>query len=169
VAWRPAYVALGSNLSDPRRQVEAAFEALARLPDARLIARSGLWRSRPLGPQDQPDFVNAVAGVLTTSGPRELLSSLREVERRRGKAEPAVRWGPRVIDLDLLVFADLSAREADLVLPHPGLPQRNFVLYPLAEIAAELWVPGLARVSRLRADVSPAGIERLAARGSGDD
>jgi 2-amino-4-hydroxy-6-hydroxymethyldihydropteridine diphosphokinase len=169
VAWRPAYVALGSNLSDPRRQVEAAFTALAALPDARLIARSGLWRSRPMGPQDQPEFVNAVAGLLTTAGPREFLHQLRELERRLGKTEPAVRWGPRVIDLDLLVFGDLSVDEPGLVLPHPGLHQRNFVLYPLSEIAAELQVPGLARVSRLRERVSAAGIERLAARGSGDD
>jgi 2-amino-4-hydroxy-6-hydroxymethyldihydropteridine diphosphokinase len=169
VAWRPAYVALGSNLSDPRRQVEAAFEALAHLPDSRLVARSGLWRSRPLGPQDQPDFVNAAAGILTRSGPFELLASMQEIERRLGRIEPAVRWGPRVIDLDLLVFADLRAEQAGLTLPHPGLPRRNFVLYPLAEIAAELWVPGLARVSRLREEISSAGIERLAARGPGDD
>ena len=169
MAWRPAYVALGSNLSDPRRQVEGAFDSLARLTNARLVARSGLWRSAPLGPQDQPDFVNAAAGLLTTAEPREFLASLRELERRLGKTEPIVRWGPRVIDLDLLVFGDLRVEEAGLTLPHPALPQRNFVLYPLAEIAADLWVPGLARVGRLREEVSPAGIERLAARGSGDD
>ena len=168
MAWRPAYVALGSNLSEPVRQVEAAFEALAVLPDTRLIARSSLWRSRPMGPQDQPDFVNAAAGLLTTAGPREFLSSLQALERRLGKTTPAVHWGARVIDLDLLVFGSLQSEEAGLVLPHPGLHQRNFVLYPLSEIAAELQVPGLARVCRLRERVSAAGIERLAARGSGD-
>jgi 2-amino-4-hydroxy-6-hydroxymethyldihydropteridine diphosphokinase len=98
-----------------------------------------------------------------------LLADLQALERRLGKTEPAVRWGPRVIDLDLLAFADLVADEPGLTLPHPGLHRRNFVLYPLAEIAAELWVPGLARVGRLRDRVSPAGIERLAARGSRDD
>jgi 2-amino-4-hydroxy-6-hydroxymethyldihydropteridine diphosphokinase len=169
MAWRPAYVALGSNLSDPRRQVENAFEALAALPDARLVVRSSLWRSAPLGPQDQPEFVNAVAGFVTTRKPREFLASMQAVERRLGKTEPAVRWGPRVIDLDLVAFADLQVDEPGLTLPHPGLHRRNFVLYPLAEIAAELWVPGLARVCRLRDRVSPAGVERLAARGSGDD
>ena len=168
MAWRPAYVALGSNLSDPRRQVESAFDALAALPDARLVVRSSLWRSAPLGPQDQPEFVNAVAGLVTTREPREFLASLQAVERRLGKAEPAVRWGPRVIDLDLVVFADMQVDQPGLTLPHPGLHRRNFVLYPLSEIAAELWVPGLARVCRLRDRVSPAGIERLAARGSGD-
>jgi 2-amino-4-hydroxy-6-hydroxymethyldihydropteridine diphosphokinase len=169
VAWRPAYVALGSNLSDPVRQVQAAFAALATLPQTRLIARSGLWRSRPMGPQDQPEFVNAAAGLLTTAEPRALLESLQAVERHLGKTAPAVRWGPRVIDLDLLAVGGLELAEPGLRLPHPGLHQRNFVLYPLCEIAAELWVPGLARVRRLRERVSPAGIERLAARGSGDD
>lgn len=169
MAWRPAYVALGSNLSDPRRQVENAFEALASLPDTRLIARSGLWRSAPLGPQDQPEFVNAAAGLVTKREPREFLASLQELERRLGKSEPAQRWGPRTIDLDLVAFADVRSDEGGLTLPHPGLHRRNFVLYPLAEIAAELWVPGLARVGRLREGVAPAGIERLAARGSGDD
>ncbi|HKX99816.1 MAG TPA: 2-amino-4-hydroxy-6-hydroxymethyldihydropteridine diphosphokinase [Steroidobacteraceae bacterium] len=169
MAWRPAYVALGSNLSDPRRQVEGAFQALAGLADARLLARSSLWRSEPLGPQDQPEFVNAAAGLVTTLAPRDFLLSLKSLERKLGKTDPAVRWGPRVIDLDLLVFADLQVDEPGLTLPHPGLPRRNFVLYPLSEIAAELWVPGLARVCRLRERVSPAGIERLAARGSGDD
>ena len=169
MAWRPAYVALGSNLSDPRRQVEGAFQALASLGDARLVARSSLWRSQPLGPQEQPEFVNAAAGLVTTLAPRDFLASLQALERKLGKTDPAVRWGPRVIDLDLLVFADLHVDEPGLTLPHPGLPQRNFVLYPLSEIAAELWVPGLARVCRLRERVSPAGIERLAARGSGDD
>jgi 2-amino-4-hydroxy-6-hydroxymethyldihydropteridine diphosphokinase len=169
MAWRPAYVALGSNLSDPRRQVENALEALAALPDARLIARSSLWRSAPLGPRDQPKFVNAAAGLVTTLSPREFLAALQGIERRLGKSEPAVRWGPRVIDLDLVAFADVRAAEKGLTLPHPGLHQRNFVLYPLSEFAAELFVPGLARVSRLRERVAPAGIERLAGRGCGDD
>ncbi len=169
MAWRPAYVALGSNLSDPVRQVQAAFAALAALPETRLVARSGLWRSRPLGPQDQPEFINAAAGLLTTAEPRTLLESLQAVERRLGKTEPPVRWGPRVIDLDLLAVGALEISEPGLQLPHPGLHQRNFVLYPLSEIAADLWVPGLARVCRLRERISPAGIERLAARGSGDD
>ena len=169
MAWTPAYVALGSNLSGPRRQVEAAFEALAGLPDSRLVLRSSLWRSAPMGPQDQPAFVNAVAGCLTTSSPREFLDRLRELERSLGKVEPSLRWGPRAIDLDLLVFGDNKLEEPGLTLPHPGLHQRNFVLYPLSEIAADLWVPGLARVRRLRERVSAAGIERLGARGSVDD
>lgn len=167
--WTPAYVALGSNLSGPRRRVEEAFEALAGLPDSRLVLRSSLWRSAPMGPQEQPAFVNAAAGLVTTAPPRAFLESLKALEQRLGKTEPAVRWGPRVIDLDLLAFGELKCEEPGLRLPHPGLHQRNFVLYPLSEIAAELWVPGLARVRRLCERVSDAGIERLGARGSGDD
>ena len=167
--WTPAYVALGSNLSGPQRRVEDAFEALAGLPGSRLVLRSSLWRSVPMGPQDQPAFVNAAAGLVTTARPRAFLESLKALEQRLGKTEPAVRWGPRVIDLDLLAFGELKCEEPGLRLPHPGLHQRNFVLYPLSEIAAELWVPGLARVRRLCERVSGAGIERLGARGSGDD
>ena len=167
--WRPAYVALGSNLAGPRRQVEQAFAALAALPDTQLISRSSLWRSAPMGPQDQPPFVNAAAGLLTQESAQELLAALKGIERQLGRTEPAVRWGPRVIDLDLVVFADLRMEEPGLTLPHPGLHQRNFVLYPLSEIAAELWVPGLDRVRRLRERVSAEGIERLDARGAGDD
>ncbi len=167
--WRPAYVGLGSNLSDPRRQVERAFDAIAQITHARFVLGSGLWRSRPMGPQDQPEFVNAAAGLLTTLAPQALLVELQEIERRMGKTGPVVRWGPRVIDLDLLAVGDLRVDEPGLRLPHPGLHRRNFVLYPLAEIAAELWVPGLARVRALRERVSGEGIERLAARKSGDD
>jgi 2-amino-4-hydroxy-6-hydroxymethyldihydropteridine diphosphokinase len=169
MAWTPAYVALGSNLSGPRLQVESALAALGDLPGCRLVLRSSLWRSRPMGPRDQPQFVNAVAGLLTTTTPPALLAALQAIERRAGKVEPAVRWGPRVIDLDLLVFGELRVDEPGLVLPHPGLHQRNFVLYPLAEIAAELWVPGLDRVRRLRERVAAAGIVRLGTRGTGDD
>lgn len=160
--WRPAYVALGSNLSDPRRQVESAFGALASLADTRLVLRSQLWRSRPMGPEDQPDFVNAAAGLVTMLAPRDLLGRLKAIEAQMGRTEPAVRWGPRVIDLDLLLVGDLRSDEADLRLPHPGLHQRNFVLYPLAQIAAELWVPGHGRVRSLLQQVSAAGIEPLA-------
>ena len=166
--WHPAYVALGSNLSDPARQVENAMDALAGMADTRLVSRSSLWKSQPLGPSDQPDFVNAVAGLLTTAAPQAFLAALKAIERRLGRTLPVVRWGPRVIDLDLLLYGDRQAEEPDLTLPHAGLHQRNFVLYPLAEIAAELWVPGRGRVRTLKRRAAGDGLERLAARGSGD-
>ena len=165
--WQPAYVALGSNLDDPRRQVERAFGELAGLSDTKLVLRSGLWRSQPMGPQDQPHFVNAVAGLLTRRGPQELLQDLRMLERRMGKIEPAQRWGPRLIDLDLLLVGEARFDEPGLQLPHAGLHQRNFVLYPLAEIAPSLWVPGHGRVCRLQQAVAGDGIEPMAARNTG--
>ena len=167
VVWQPAYVALGSNLDDPRRQVERAFDGLESLAETRLVLRSGLWRSAPMGPKDQPDFINAVAGLLTRRQPRALLEELRTLERRMGKVEPAIRWGPRVIDLDLLMVGDARCDEPGLQLPHPGLHQRNFVLYPLAEIAASLWIPDRGRVCRLLDGIPGDGIERLAARNTG--
>jgi 2-amino-4-hydroxy-6-hydroxymethyldihydropteridine diphosphokinase len=166
--WHPAYVALGSNLSKPARQVETAIDALAAMAGTRLVSRSSLWKSRPLGPPDQPDFVNAVAGLLTTATPQAFLATLKALERRLGRTLPVARWGPRVIDLDLLLYGDRQADEPDLTLPHAGLHQRNFVLYPLAEIAAELWVPGRGRVRTLKQRAAGDGLERLAARGSGD-
>jgi 2-amino-4-hydroxy-6-hydroxymethyldihydropteridine diphosphokinase len=159
--WYPAYIALGSNLDDPAAQVETAFNALAQLGRCRLVARSRLYRTQPLGPQDQPEFVNAAAGLLTALSPRELLVELKRLETTLGREQPVVRWGPRRIDLDLLVYADARVAESDLVIPHPGLPERNFVLYPLRDIAPELLVPGHGRVSQLAARVGAAGLALL--------
>lgn len=166
--WRPAYVALGGNLSEPLCQVRNTLDALGAIAGTRLVLRSSPWRSRPMGPQDQPDFVNAVAGLVTARPARELFESLQAIERSMGKVEPVVRWGPRLIDLDLLAVGADRLDEPGLRLPHPGLHRRNFVLYPLAEIAAELWVPGVGRVRTLRDSVSGEGLERLASWGSGD-
>lgn len=160
--WYPAYVALGSNLDQPVTQIERAFAVLASLQHCRLIARSRLYRTQPLGPQDQPEFINAAAGLLTTLTPRQLLVELKRLERELGRAHPVVRWGPRLIDLDLLVHADARISESDLTVPHPGLPERNFVLYPLRDLAPELLVPGHGRVSQLAARVGSTGLVLLA-------
>jgi len=159
--WRPAYVALGSNLADPAAQVAAALGRLRGIPGTRLIARSRLWASRPLGPQDQPDFVNAVAGLLTQLGARELLGELQALERAMGRTSPVVRWGPRSIDLDLLAMGSDELFEPALRLPHPGVHERDFVLYPLAELAPELWIPGRGRVEALARRVANRGIVPL--------
>lgn len=161
--WRPAYVALGSNLDDPMRQVSSAFGCLATLPATRLVARSRLWRTLPVGPQDQPAYVNAAAGLLTQVDPEDLLAALQGIECAMGKVPPPVRWGPRRIDLDLLAFGNERRDAPGFVLPHPGLPARAFVLYPLAEFAAELVIPGLGRISDLAARVSSEGLEPLEA------
>jgi len=158
----PAYIALGSNLDDPPRQIAAAFERLAAVAGCRLVARSRLYRTAPLGPQDQPEFVNAVAGLLTVLAPRGLLQALKRIEGELGRAQPIVRWGPRRIDLDLLLLDDVRMAEPDLAIPHPGLTRRNFVLYPLRDIAPELLVPGEGRVEMLAARAGSAGLALLA-------
>jgi len=152
--WRPAYIGIGSNLDSPVEQVERGIEALAGLPDSVFELRSGLYRSRPLGPADQPDFINAVVAILTRLEPAALLAELHAVERARGRLRDGERWGPRTLDLDLLSFDGLVADDATLKLPHPGIAQRNFVLLPWKEIAPHYRVPGLATVAEL-ADRAP--------------
>ena len=159
--WVPVYVAIGSNLNEPSDQVRKAFDALASLAKTRLISRSRLYRSAPLGPKDQPEFVNAAAGLLTQLSARELLVQLKDLERKLGRDVPVLRWGPRLIDLDLLVYGTERINETDLTVPHPGVPVRNFVLYPLQDIAAELNIPGHGSVAQLAARVGDAGLVPL--------
>ncbi len=160
-SWIPAYVALGSNLDEPRRQVERGFEALARLPETQLVLRSRLYTSKPFGPIAQPDFVNAVAGVLTRLAPFVLLEALKRLEVELGRAAPVERWGPRLIDFDLLVYGEAVIDEPNLTVPHPGIPQRNFVLYPLADIAPDLAIPGVGVVRALATRTSADGLQVL--------
>jgi 2-amino-4-hydroxy-6-hydroxymethyldihydropteridine diphosphokinase len=161
VRWLPVYVGVGSNLADPETQVRRAVQALARLPGTRLISSSPLYRTPPLGEVAQPAFVNAVAGALSQSTPEELLAALRDLERELGREPPRERWGPRVIDLDLLVVGSEERATETLTLPHAGIAMRDFVLYPLADIAPDLDVPRLGRVAALRDRVVNRGIERL--------
>ena len=159
--WLPAYVGVGSNLASPGEQVKLALNALDRLPRSRLVVSSPLYRTTPFGDVVQPAFVNAVAGLLTQSTPEELLAALRELERELGREPPRERWGPRVIDLDLLVVGREERATETLTLPHRGIAERDFVLYPLADIAPDLDVPRLGRVATLRERVANRGIERL--------
>lgn len=161
--WHPAYVALGSNLDDPVRQVRRAFDALATLPATRVIARSPLYRSVPMGPVAQPDFINAVAGLLTQLDAMSLLSALKRLEGSLGRAAPVVRWGPRLIDLDLLVHGTTELANDMIMVPHPGIVERAFVLAPLADVAPSLLVPGRGRVNALLEHIDRAGLQRLEA------
>ena len=161
--WFPAYVALGSNLDDPPAQVTRAFTALEGLRGSRMVARSSLYRSRPFGPVAQPDFVNAVAGMLTTLDAAAMLAELKALEERLGRERPVVRWGPRRIDLDLLVHGTTHSDGPQLQVPHPGIAERAFVLAPLAEVAPDLDVPGVGRVRTLAARIDTAGLSRMAA------
>ncbi len=168
---RPAWVALGANLGEPHRQVAAGFDALATLPDTVLEARSRIWRSRPLtppgeSPDDQPDYANAVARLTTGLAPAALLDALHGLEAAAGRVRER-HWGPRLLDLDLLLHDDVRSDTPALRLPHPGLLVRDFVLYPLADIDPRLILPnGLTVAAQL--DELPAG-ERPVPREDADD
>lgn len=160
--WYPAYVGLGSNLAQPARQVAAGFAALAGLADTLLVARSSLYRSPPMGPSDQPDYVNAAAGLLTTLAPEALLQSLQAIEAAHGRRRDGERWGPRTLDLDLLVYGrEDRPDDPMLTLPHPGIAERAFVLRPLHEIAPGLQVPRHGSVARLLRAVDARGVVPL--------
>ena len=159
--WYPAYVGLGSNLQGPARQLQAAIEMLGNLTGTRLMAQSSMFRSAPFGGIEQPDFVNAAVSLLTQLSARELLAELQQIEARRGRDSDEVRWGPRVIDLDLLVYSGAVIADSDLSVPHPGIAERNFVLLPLQEIAPELVIPGLGRLASLPVNVQEPQIERI--------
>ncbi|MEA3151535.1 MAG: 2-amino-4-hydroxy-6-hydroxymethyldihydropteridine diphosphokinase [Gammaproteobacteria bacterium] len=155
--WRPAYVGVGGNLDQPRERVLEAFERLATVPETRVELRSRFYLTRPMGPRDQPDFVNAAAGLLTHLSARELLDALLGIERAMGR-DRQERWGPRIIDLDLVWMTGKPIDEPGLELPHPGVSERNFVLYPLCDIAPTLLIPGHGRVVDLKTRVGDAGI-----------
>jgi 2-amino-4-hydroxy-6-hydroxymethyldihydropteridine diphosphokinase len=156
--WQPAYIGVGSNVDDPSAQVQRAVAKLRTLEKTRVECVSPLYGSRPFGPITQPDFVNAVVAVLTQLAPRALLSALQALEAALGRPAEHERWGPRVIDLDLLVYGRERCCAPDLTLPHAGIEARNFVLYPLAAIAPDLDIPGFGRVSQLAARVDSKGI-----------
>jgi 2-amino-4-hydroxy-6-hydroxymethyldihydropteridine diphosphokinase len=158
--WRPAYVAIGSNLEHPRDRVLEAMQRLGQLSAADTLLQSHLYLSRPMGPQDQPDYVNAAAGLLTQSTPQELLAQLLDIERSMGRIQRE-RWGPRVIDLDLVWMVDATVDEPGLKVPHPGVSTRNFVLYPLADIAPTMKIPGIGTVLDLKRSVGGDGISVL--------
>lgn len=155
----PAYIALGSNLSEPQRQLRAAFDALGCLPNTQLIARSSLYRSAPVGYADQPDFVNAVAAIRTALAPRVLLDKLLELERAQGRGRVrAFRNAPRTLDLDIVLYGEQVIHEPGLSVPHPRMHERAFVMVPLAEIAPDALVPGRGRVRELLHSVDAASV-----------
>jgi 2-amino-4-hydroxy-6-hydroxymethyldihydropteridine diphosphokinase len=154
-----AYIGLGSNLDDPQSQLMRAFEELNQIPQTRCLKRSRLYISKPIGPQDQPDYLNAVAGLLTRLDAHSLLEQLQRIERNHGRVR-AGRWGPRTLDLDLLLYGDKAIETPDLRVPHPLMHQRLFVLLPLQDIAPDRSIPGRGSLSELIA-VCPAGGVKL--------
>ena len=156
-----AFVAIGSNLDGPLRQVEAAFADLARIEQTSLEARSALYRSAPMGPPDQPHYVNAVAALSTRLTPASLLNALQSIEAARGRCRDGPKWGPRNLDLDLLLHGDTVISTPLLTLPHPGLTARNFVVYPLADVAPDLVLPDGQRLTEVLARLGDEGLQRL--------
>jgi 2-amino-4-hydroxy-6-hydroxymethyldihydropteridine diphosphokinase len=144
-----AYIGIGSNLDDPIAQVKDAFAELEMLPDSILQAKSSLYGSKPMGPADQPDYVNAVAAVDTLLSPEDLQAALRQIEDLQGRDRSADKWGPRLLDLDLLLYGKKKINTPELTVPHPGMHERDFVIIPLAEIAGNLNIPGRGLLSSL--------------------
>jgi 2-amino-4-hydroxy-6-hydroxymethyldihydropteridine diphosphokinase len=156
-----AVVALGSNLEDPRAQVRRAFGELGGLAGTRVLARSSLWETAPVGYADQPAFVNACALVETTLAPRQLLEGLLAIERAHGRVR-GVPNGPRTLDLDIVLYGETALHEEGLTLPHPRAHERAFVLAPLLEVWPDAIIPGRGRASQYRERVAGQAIERLA-------
>lgn len=135
-----AYIGLGSNLAEPQKQLRSALESMAEIPQTRLLRCSSFYRSAPVGPGEQPDYINAVAELETELAPLELLAQLQVIENAHGR-ERSVRWGARTLDLDILLFGRQRIDEPRLQVPHPRMAERNFVLLPLAELEPELQLP----------------------------
>ncbi len=156
-----AFIGIGSNLDDPVRHVETAIDDLNTIAETRLVATSSLYRTAPMGPQDQSDYINAVAEVTTELPPLDLLDALQAIENRHGRVRHGDRWGPRTLDLDLLLFANKSIDLPRLKVPHYGLKQRNFVLIPLFEIAEQLILPDGATLAQCVESIDESGIEKI--------
>lgn len=156
------YIGLGSNLLDPKRQLARACKALATMSHLQLRACSPFYRSKAIGPSDQPDYLNGVAEVTTSLEPHALLDALQAIETQQGRVRSSQRWGPRTLDLDILLYGEQVISDARLVVPHPELGARNFVLYPLHDVAGDdLVIPELGSLSSLLAACSREGLELL--------
>lgn len=144
-----SYIGIGSNQKDPIKQAQHAIEALRNLANTQLIKCSSLYCSAPMGPQDQPDYINAVVAIDTQLDAIELLDALQAIELNQGRVRKDNRWGPRTLDLDIILYADQQINSERLVVPHYGMHQREFVLYPLFEISPNLTMPNGTHLSHL--------------------
>lgn len=156
-----AYIGLGANLGDAAAQVRNAFEELGRMPHSRVLRRSSLYRSAPIGHADQPDFINAAAQLETGLPAERLLAELRGIEDHHGRTR-SFSNAPRTLDLDLLLYGRQTMNGAGLTLPHPRMHERAFVLMPLAEIAPNLAVPGRGPIRQLLQACGSQDVERIA-------
>lgn len=157
---RKACIALGANIGDPLRQIEAGFAALAELPGTRLLSRSSLYRSAPVGYADQPDFINAVAIIETALAPHALLAALLNIERVNGRVREFPN-APRTLDLDIVLYGDCVVHDPGLTIPHARMLERAFVMVPLAEVAPDMEVPGQGTVRHLASRVDAGSVAQL--------
>ena len=156
---RRAWIALGANLDQPANQLRSAIQRIAQLERVRLIAQSPLYRTAPIGLPGQAEYCNAVCEVTTSLVPTSLFEQLMVLERAAGRVRDGSRWGPRVLDLDLLHVEGCASNDPALMLPHPEIGRRNFVLLPLAQIAPTLEIPGLGQVATLARALGDSGIQ----------
>ena len=153
------YIALGSNLADPLQQVESALTALKQIPHSRFQRSSRFYRSKPLGPQNQPDYLNTVVELWTDLEPEQLLDQTQAIELNHGRVRKKERWGPRTLDLDILFYGNQTINSPRLTVPHYDMKNREFVLYPLAEIAPDLVFPDGTILSELLLTVPRNGLD----------
>ncbi|GLR76853.1 2-amino-4-hydroxy-6-hydroxymethyldihydropteridine diphosphokinase [Aliivibrio sifiae] len=151
-------IAIGSNLGNPVEQAKVAIEALHHLPNSKVTATSSLYSSSPMGPQDQPDYINAVVELETNLEPLDLLDLTQKIELEQGRVRKDERWGPRTLDLDIILFGDQTIDNERLTVPHYGMKEREFVLYPLAEIYNDLTFPDGTMLSQLLTQVERNGL-----------
>ena len=156
-----AYIGLGSNLATPEIQINTARNAITALPEVSEVAFSSLYLSPPMGPQDQPDYINAVMAITTGLPAIQLLRQLQQIELDHGRVRKDERWGARTLDLDILLYGQQMIDQPDLIVPHYGLKERALVLYPLQEIAPDLEVPGQGTMTELLASCPLDGLVRL--------
>ncbi|MFT4937265.1 MAG: 2-amino-4-hydroxy-6-hydroxymethyldihydropteridine diphosphokinase [Paraglaciecola sp.] len=155
------YIGLGSNLADPAAQISQALRSISEFKDSHLYSCSSLYVSKPMGPQDQPDYVNAVLCLHSTFPALRLLSMLQKVEQQHGRERKNNRWGPRTLDLDILLYGQEFIDLAHLVVPHYGMKQREFVLYPLHEIAPDLRLPCGTQLEELLGQCDINGLQKI--------
>ncbi len=156
-----AFIGLGSNLDNPLAQLKSAVKAMEKIDGFDVKKLSNFYSSKPIGPQDQPDYVNAVARIETSLEPLELLDELQAIELQHGRVRGGVRWGARTLDLDILIYADDVINQARLKLPHPEIQNRAFVLYPLSEIEPDIVIPEIGAIETLLLAVDEADISRI--------
>ena len=157
------YIGIGSNLDKPEQHTRLATRQLDDIKSTNVVKVSSFYRSSPMGPQDQPDYINAVAELQTALEPLQLLDELQSIETEHGRVRTGSRWGPRTLDLDLLLYAEKSINSERLVVPHPGLHERAFVLYPLYEISPGLVIPGKGSLAKLIEKCPAEGLEKISA------